>query len=239
MTDFLLLHGSGTNAASWQCLRDVLVARGHVVIAPELPKQAAAWTLPDYADCIGEAGAPAGTVAVAHSLSGVFLPLLPYVTDYSLLLVLAAVVPESGRSVREQFTADPTMFSPQWIAAGQRWFDPAEAQGLAREFLFHDCDDATIRWATTTVEPYDSRQIVTEVSPLTEWPTVRSASIVASSDRTLDPHWCRRISRRILGVEPIDIDGGHCPQIARPAALADALQKLAGRSTLTDPLQYV
>jgi pimeloyl-ACP methyl ester carboxylesterase len=229
MTDFLLIHGSGQNAASWQRLCEILLARGHTVTTPELPKQAADWTLQDYVDFIGESQAPAGAIAVAHSLSGVFLPLLPRVCECSLLVFLAAVIPAPGRSVREQFAADPTMFAPDWIAAGQRWLDPVEAQRLSRDFLFHDCDEETTAWALTTVEPYDSRRLVTEPCPVADWPAVPAASIVASRDRTLDPGWCRRMTRETLGCEPIDIDSGHCPQISQPVALADRLQALARR----------
>lgn len=53
------------------------------------------------------------------------------------------------------------------------------------------------------------------------------ASIVATGDRTLSPAWSRRMSARALGVDPIDIEAGHCPHVSRPADVAAILEQLA------------
>ena len=41
---------------------------------------------------------------------------------------------------------------------------------------------------------------------------IPSTYIVASEDRTIRPDWQRRMARERLGVEPIEIATGHCPQ---------------------------
>jgi pimeloyl-ACP methyl ester carboxylesterase len=56
---------------------------------------------------------------------------------------------------------------------------------------------------------------------------VPSSYIVCADDRTVRPGWCRRDARDRLGVEAIELPGGHCPHISRPAALADVLSDLA------------
>jgi hypothetical protein len=89
-------------------------------------------------------------VWVAHSFSVVFLPRVPRKHDRALLVFLAAVIPEPGKSVRDQFGEDAAMFSREWIEAGSRWFDVSQRESLAREFLFHDCDRATLPWAQST-----------------------------------------------------------------------------------------
>src|SRR2546422_2363261 len=38
--------------------------------------------------------------------------------------------------------------------------------------------------------------------------------------RSFNPRWSRGASRRLLGVEPIEIPGGHCPFLSRPDLLA-------------------
>jgi len=139
------------------------------------------------------------------------------------------VIPEPGRSVREQFAADPSMFCPEWIAAGSRWFDESQQGSLAREFLFHDCDDATIAWALESVEMFDTRNLVTEPSVAGPWPDVPVASIVATEDRTLSPEWIERASRQRLRQEPIAMRAGHCPHVSRPEELAELLVGLADR----------
>src|SRR4030095_4177604 len=47
MPPFVLLHGSGQHAGCWERVGGLLEARGHVVAAPDLPKQAPDWRLGD------------------------------------------------------------------------------------------------------------------------------------------------------------------------------------------------
>jgi len=115
MAAFVLVHGSGQNSDSWTRVGGLLESRGHGVAAPELPKQAPGWGLEDHAAEISRSIVGPDTVLVGHSLCGVLLPLVPRVHDCALLVFLAAVIPEPGKSVREQFTEDPGMFSPKWI----------------------------------------------------------------------------------------------------------------------------
>jgi pimeloyl-ACP methyl ester carboxylesterase len=226
MADFVLIHGSGQNAGCWERVGEILTARGHAVAAPDLPKSAPTWGLQDFAAEIARSIAGPDTVVVAHSFSGVLLPLVARERDCGQLVFLAAVIPEPGRSVRGQFADDPGMFSQDWIAAGPRWFDSAQREGLAEEFLFHDCDRETLPWALRTVETFDTRHLVTEPAPFTEWPGVRVASVVATDDRTLTADWGRRTTRRLLGTEAIEIRAGHCPHVSRPVEVARLLEEL-------------
>ncbi|MBI1852022.1 MAG: alpha/beta hydrolase, partial [Planctomycetes bacterium] len=172
MADFVLVHGSGQSAASWSRVASVLSARGHTVAAPDLPKKAPDWRLEDYAAKIAESVRGPRAVVVAHSFSGAFLPLVPRIRDCARLVFFAAVIPEPGKSVRQQFTEDPSMFCPGWIEAGARWFDKSQAASLANEFLFHDCDAETLAWALTSIDLLDTRNVVSQPSPLTTWPSV-------------------------------------------------------------------
>lgn len=227
MTAFVLVHGSGQNADSFSRVAGLLRAEGHSVVTPDLPKQASEWGLEEYAAEIARSVTLPDSVVVAHSLCGVFLPLLPERCDCAQLVYLAAVIPEPGQSSRDQFTEDPSMFSSEWIAAGPRWFDKSQADGLAREFLFHDCDAETLPWALGTVEMIDTRRVLTDPCPLEQWPTVPAAAIVATQDRTLSPDWIRRRSRARLGVGAIEIRAGHCPHMSRPDEIAAILHRLS------------
>lgn len=231
MATFVLVHGSGQNSDSWSRVSRVLRARGHVVAAPDLPKQTPGWGLEDFAAEIARSIVGPNTVLVGHFLCGAFLPLVPRVDDCALLVFLAAVIPEPGKSVRQQFTEDPEMFSSKWIEAGPRWFDMSQVEALAKEFLFHDCDEETLPWALRTVEMLGTRELVTQPAPFTKWPSVPAASIVATGDRTLSPDWGRRISRRVLRREPIEVQAGHCPHVSQPGKIADVLEQLATRGT--------
>ena len=226
MTAFVLIHGSGQNSGCWARVGELLSASGHAVAIPELPKRAPDLGLAAYAAGIAKTVVQPRTIIVAHSFSGIFLPLVAHAVDCAQLVFLAAVIPEPGKSVRQQFGEDAGMFHRDWIDAGPRWFETSQVEGVAREFLFHDCDEATMPWALDTVELFDTRHLVTEPAPFTEWPGVPSASIVCTQDRTLTPQWIRKMSVR-RGMPIVELQAGHCPHVSRPADVARILEQLA------------
>jgi len=227
MAEFVLIHGSGQNARCWMRVGALLTARGHDVTAPDLPKRAPDWGISDYAVEIANSVTGPHTVVVAHSFSGVFLPVVARMRECGLLVFLCAVIPEPETSVREQFARDAGMFHRDWIEAGPRWFDDAQQKRLAEEFLFHDCDRETLAWAHNTVELFDTRHLVTQPAPFSSWPNVPTASVVATDDRTLTADWGRRAGRRLIGTEALEIEAGHCPHVSRPEEVARILERLA------------
>ena len=63
--------------------------------------------------------------------------------------------------------------------------------------------------------------------PLAAQPDVRTALVYAIDDEFFTPEWERFVAREILGVEPIEIPGGHFPMAEDPRALAELLDGLA------------
>ena len=63
--------------------------------------------------------------------------------------------------------------------------------------------------------------------PLSGHPDVATSLIYASEDEFFEPEWERFMARELLGVEPIEIPGGHFPMVEDPEALADLLDRLA------------
>jgi len=43
---------------------------------------------------------------------------------------------------------------------------------------------------------------------------------------TITPAWQRRAARELLGVEPVELPGGHCPHVSQPEVLADLLEQI-------------
>jgi pimeloyl-ACP methyl ester carboxylesterase len=212
-----LIHGSAQNASGWARLAPLL--HGDVRVL-ELPKNEPSWTLRDYAAFIGPCD-----VAVAHSFSGAFLPLI----DCNVRVFLGALIPEPRTSVRDQLVADPTMLPPDWIATGVRWRDhPEEREALAREFLFHDCDAAILPWAYTTVDAMSTNALAVEPSPFDTWPPGRDVVIIPTADRTISPEWMRKRARAI-DADIVEIEAGHCPHVSRAGEVAEVLIGLVGR----------
>jgi hypothetical protein len=65
-----------------------------------------------------------------------------------------------------------------------------------------------------------------EPCPLEQLPDVESTYLLARDDHAVSPEWSRRAARERLGVEPVELPGGHSPTMARPAELAAALAAL-------------
>jgi pimeloyl-ACP methyl ester carboxylesterase len=63
--------------------------------------------------------------------------------------------------------------------------------------------------------------------PLDAHPDNPRALIYATEDELFDPAWERFMACEFLGVEPIQIPGGHFPMIEDPDALGDLLDHLA------------
>jgi pimeloyl-ACP methyl ester carboxylesterase len=223
MSMFCLVHGSTQNASCWDLLIPKLEQRGHQIVRMNLPTNEPEASATRYAEVI-VAAIPEGcndAIVVAHSASGLFLPLVPQKRGVRRLVFLAAVIPQIGKSLRDQVSDDKDMFNPEWLGK-----DPTKDFELARKFLFHDCSPDTTLWALSTMSLMFARQAILEVCPLSVWPTVPTSYILCLDDKAIQPKWSRRAARERLGVDSIELPGGHCPYISRPSELADLLSAL-------------
>jgi Alpha/beta hydrolase family len=223
MSLFCLVHGSTQNAACWDLLIPKLERRGHDVVRMNLPTDEPEASAARYAEVIA-ASIPLDcddAIVVAHSASGLFLPLVPQRRLVRRLVFLAAVIPQIGKSLRDQVNEDKNMFNPEWLGK-----DPTKDDELARKFLFHDCSPEMTNWALSTMNLMFARQAILEICPLSIWPAVSSSYILSLDDKAIQPEWSRRAARERLGVDPIELPGGHCPYVSRPSDLADVLSAL-------------
>lgn len=63
--------------------------------------------------------------------------------------------------------------------------------------------------------------------PLELPPDLPTALIYAADDEFFEPDYERFIARELLGIEPIEIPGGHFPMAEDPERLADVLDRVA------------
>lgn len=98
-----------------------------------------------------------------------------------------------------------------------RWHREAAAS-----WFFADCPADVAAWAASQLRG-QFWTIGQEVSPMKAWPSVPTSYVLGKNDPVINPDWSRRISRCVLGVEPIELDAGHSPFLSTPAALARAL----------------
>ena len=220
MATFCLIHGSAQSPRGWDLLTPELRRRGHEVLLADLPAGVTQLPWQDYADAILTAcGSAKDIILVGASMSGIFLPLVASQSNHiSKMVFEAALIPSLGISPLQMVRSDPSMFNPAWIGK-----DPTRDHTVAREFLFHDCSPEVTEWAITTLRLMVPMRVLNEPIPIHAWPTTSSVYIVCRDDRTIQPDWSRRKARELLGVEALELPGGHCPHVSRPAELADLL----------------
>jgi pimeloyl-ACP methyl ester carboxylesterase len=220
---FYLVHGSTQNSSGWDLLVLELERRGHEVVRMNLPGNEPDSRGTRYAGLIVRTipAERSDAVVVAHSASGLFLPLVAAQRRVRRIVFLAAIIPQIGRSFLDQMHENRDMLNPQWV--GQ---DPTKDHQAARNFLFHDCSPEVTSWALTTLRLMLARQAMLEICPLGSWPHVPS-TYLCRDDRTV-----RRIGAVVPRANnsaspPLSCPGGHCPHVSRPAQLADVLSALS------------
>jgi hypothetical protein len=219
---FVLIHSTGQGASGWDRLVEALGRRGsraHAIELPSDPDLLAA----DYAELVRrQVGARVAPIVLVHSGSGPLLPATARALNARHQVWLAAWVPDPAASFVEDVDAHKdSAFNPDWIGK-----DPVQDDSVAATFVYHDCDAATLEWALATRRPFLPRAVYRQRISLAR--EIESTYIVASDDRTIRPEWQRRMARDRLGVDPVEIPTGHCPNVSRPDWLAEILVEIAG-----------
>ena len=217
MRDVVLIHSTGQGAAGWDLVVRELAERGLTSHAVELPDDDSL-VADGFARLVrNQVGPLVSPVVLAHSGSGPLLPATARLLDASHQVWLAAWVPAAHASFAEDVRAHlDEAFGPGWV--GQ---DPITDDAAAEHFLYHDCDEAGLRWALSTRRPFYPAAAYDE--RLAPAPEIPSTYIVATQDRAIRPEWQRRLARERLAVEPVEIDSGHCPNVSQPGRLAELL----------------
>jgi len=227
--DFALVHGSYHGSWCWDFVRPELERLGHRVTTIDLPISDPTLGAQAYAQAVDDALDPASEpVLVGHSMAGLVIPLVAVRRPVQRLVFVSAFLPSPGRSANDQRSTEriDNQLAPkvaQWTDLGDNvWM---VGPRTATELFYHDAPAAVARWATQRLRPQAFR-VFEETTPLGAWPDVQSRSIVCRADRAINPVWVRAAARERLGVEPIELDGGHAPFLTRPADLARILDSM-------------
>ena len=222
MATFGLLHGAWHDASCWDPLTEQLDALGHATTAPGLPLHD---PTAGYEQRIRPAldaldGAEDPVVVVAHSQSSALGPLVAAARPVSLLVYLCPRMggfePPDGApgAFREGFPFPParpdgaTMWDPE---AAIEVMYPRLAPETARDLAQH------LRPMAMPPDDY----------PLRDHPDVPTALIYAADDEFFEPAFERFMAREFLGIDAIQIPGGHFAMAEDPEGLAELLDDLA------------
>jgi pimeloyl-ACP methyl ester carboxylesterase len=221
MATFVLIHGAWHGNWNWDRLVPELEARGHVVVLGGYPQDRLGTTWETYAGTIVDSmrDLPDRPVVVGHSLGAAVAAVVAARTPVQLLIYLCPLTPFTDRPQGMPDPARPGAFDHVREEGGFDWWEPADAI----EFMYGHLDPETAAWAaqrllrSTEHGPY----------PLALAPSVPSTYIYTSDDEFFAPDSCRWMATHVVHVDPIELPGGHFPQLERPDELAELLSRLA------------
>jgi pimeloyl-ACP methyl ester carboxylesterase len=192
-----------------------LRARGHDVVAPDLPAEDDGAGLWDYADAVVEAVGDRGElVVVAHSLGAFTGPLVSARVPTELLVLVAGMIPAAGETANQWWSTSGYMGAAH---ADADFNDPMAT-------YYHDVPPDLAAEALAA-ERGQSDAAMRQPWPLERWPDVSTRFLLCREDRVFPAVWMRELARTRLGVEADEIDGGHCPYLSRPGELAERLER--------------
>jgi pimeloyl-ACP methyl ester carboxylesterase len=212
MATYVLIHGAGDVGWYWHLVAAELRDRGHDVVAPDLPCDDDSAGLSQYADVVLDAiGDRDELVVVAQSFGGFTAPLVCDRTAVALLVFVAGMIPSPGEAARD------------WWANTGYEKESSEGNDDVVAIFYHDVPPELAAEAlkrgrgqsdTPTREPW----------LLEAWPDVPTRFLLCRDDRLLPAGFLRRVVRERLGIDPDEIDGGHCVALSRPKELAERLE---------------
>jgi pimeloyl-ACP methyl ester carboxylesterase len=219
MATFVLIHGAGDVAWSWHLVAAELRAKGHDVVAPDLPCEDDAAGLDEYANTVIEhLGDRRDPVVVGHSFGAFTATLVAGRVPVSMLVLLAGMVPAVGESPGDWWAN--TGYSAA-VAEARRAGDPVGDDDPYVSF-YHDVprelsEEAMSRGRDQSETPSRSPW------PLDALPDVPTRYVLCTEDRFFPPEFLRRVVAARLRIVPDQIAGSHCVPLSRPKELADLL----------------
>lgn len=224
MSDVLLIHGACHGAWCWDDVATHLSESGHRPIAVDLPCDDPKSGLNDYTDAAVASlpGESDDLIVVGHSLGALTAAVVAGRVKTRRLVFLAGIIGAPGSSLADLAIVDAKR-------DGRLAKEDLEYEnGLFRfsrtgamRALFHDCDPAAAELAITRLR--FQKSLWEEVADFQDWRAEEIVSIVCTEDRVVNPSWGRDISRERLGVDAVELEGGHSPWLSRPAEVARML----------------
>lgn len=225
MSTFVLIHGGGDVGWHFHRVEAELRARGHDVVAPDLPADDDTKTVADYADVVVEAvGSKRDLVVVGHSFGAFTAPLVADRLLVDVLVLLAGMVPAPGES-----PADWWASTGYGSAVAEQSERDGGLTGNADPYVsfYHDVPRELAEEAMSKEREHPSNAAMAAPWPLAAWPDVPTRFLLCSEDRFFPPDFFRRLVPDRLGIVPDEIAGSHCVALGRPEALADKLEAYA------------
>lgn len=188
--------------------------------------ESAGWR--EYADAIVAVAPPKDRlVVVAQSLAGFSAPLVCDRLDVAQLVLLNAMIPLPGETGMDWWS-DTGQGKAQRDYLARIGLTPEDAQD-DRVLYFHDVPPDVTEEVFARGEPQQTMTPMHQPWPLDAWPSVQTFVLSSREDRLFPLEFQRRVAHERLGIDAIEIPGGHLVALSRPDDLADQLQQLLDR----------
>jgi pimeloyl-ACP methyl ester carboxylesterase len=226
---FCLIHGQWHDGSCWESVLDRLRARGHDGVAPDMPFDDPQADYEQRARPALEAldGVDGPVVVVGHSIASAEAALVAAARQTALLV---HVCPRFGTFPIPPDA--PDVFQPGFP------FPPRDADGrsvwtpeAAIEAMYPRLTRATGRELAERLRPGAS---AVGDYPLSQHPNLPTVLVYTADDECFTPQWERFVAHDLLGVEPIEIPGGHFPMVENPELLADLFDRLASDASASN-----
>ena len=225
MATFALIHGAADSGWYWHLVAAELRARGHDVVAPDLPADDESATLDDYADVVIEAiGDHGDLVVVGQSFGGFTAPLVAARVPVDVLVLVAGMIPTPGETPGDWW--DNTGYSD---AVRRQAARDGGMTGHDDPYIsfFHDVPRKLAEEAMSKERAHPSEASQNMPWPLESWPDVPTRFVLCTEDRFFPPELLRRLADERLRIVPDEIAAGHCVAFSRPTELAAMLEGYA------------
>ena len=228
---FVLVHGGGHGGWCWQRTARLLRAEGHDVYTPTFTGfgERAHLPAPDFETFVTDVANVIAfedlheVVLVGHSMGGVVVPRVAEAVPSRIASAVwvAAVVTNDGQSLIEAVPQSP------WIARavtigpdGTAHTDPE----LILDANIHDGTPEDRAFVHDRHLPYPPHALV-EPGRLSAFLALGlpTGYVIATQDRTIEPHVARAFADRLPGSRRAEVDAGHDCMMTQPAATAAAI----------------
>lgn len=237
MAVFVLVHGGGQGGWVWRQVSHLLGAQGHEVYAPTLtgfaerhhldgPHISFQTFVDDVANLIVFEDLH-DVVLVGHSMGGVIIPRVAEAVRDRIRRVVwvTAVVTQDGQSLLQAVPQSP------WVARAVT-LGPEGITKVDQELLLdaniHDGTQEQREFVRAHHRPYPQHALL-EPGRLSAFLALGlpTGYVVATQDRTVEPHIARGFMELLPGCRRAEIDAGHQCMNTRPAELCEILEAMA------------
>ena len=238
MKSIVLVHGSWYGAWCWARVAELLRAKGHRVVTPDLPAHgadqtpAAQATLASYVDRVARAIDESGgkAVVVGHSMAGVVLSELGerHPEKVEKLVYLAAYLLADGETIFQHATTDAgSALGPSLRPDEKAGVIAVADEGFAAA-LASGCSDADVAAARAKARPDPLAPLATPIHVTAD----RYGKVPRTYIKTLaDKAVSTGLQTKLLGATKtptLEISSGHSPFFSHVQELTELLTRAAG-----------